>query len=160
MTDDTPQAAPHSHGDQPCDPSEAAAVAQWERDEGPDPRWTAMLPEAIAFRRDRDYLSGGDMAWRYMQAWRDVDFLLRAASLVPAPPDLAGLRVQLLAIPLGAGGITSAGWNRYDTDDEYVLHLWSGTWEPSGQSWDIRVPKVRAAASPATPPEHDVDAKP
>lgn len=29
------------------------------------------------------------------------------------------------------------GANRYDTDDEHVLHLWR-----DGQSWDIRLPKV------------------
>lgn len=30
-----PPEAEHSHGDQPCDPSEEAAIAQFERDEGP-----------------------------------------------------------------------------------------------------------------------------
>lgn len=28
------------------------------------------------------------------------------------------------------------GANRYDTDDEHVLHLWRG-----GRSWDLRVPR-------------------
>ncbi len=36
-----------------------------------------MTEEFIRFRRDRDYLGGGDLAWRYMQAWRDVDFMVR-----------------------------------------------------------------------------------
>ena len=75
--------AGHDHDGQPCDPSEEAALRQFERDEGPDPRWVAMAVEAIQFRRDHDYLSGGDLAWRYMQAWRDVDFLLSR----PAGPE-------------------------------------------------------------------------
>jgi len=42
------------------------------------------------------------------------------------------LRKQLLAIPQGNYG----GFNRYDTDDQLVLHVWS-----DGKSFDIRAPK-------------------
>jgi len=42
------------------------------------------------------------------------------------------LRKQLLAIPQG----NYNGFNRYDTDDQLVLHVWS-----DGQSFDIRAPK-------------------
>jgi hypothetical protein len=40
---------------------------------------------------------------------------------------------ELPRLPLGL----YEGANRYDTDNEHVLHLWRG-----GQSWDIRWPKV------------------
>lgn len=54
----------HKHGDQDCDPSEAAAIAQWERDEGPLPHYLVGLdcwchpyrdtaePEVIIHRED------------------------------------------------------------------------------------------------------------
>lgn len=50
------------------------------------------------------------------------------------------LREVLTAIPQGAHD----GWNRYDTDNEHVLHLWA-----DGESWDIRVPKQRPSVRPA-----------
>jgi len=40
------------------------------------------------------------------------------------------VREALLTVPLGAHN----GWNRYDTDNEHVLSLWT-----DGQTWDIRV---------------------
>jgi len=50
-------------------------------------------------------------------------------------------REQLLAIPHGVvvpdSQHLTMGWNRYDTDDEHVLHLWDG----HGVSYDIRSPK-------------------
>ena len=42
------------------------------------------------------------------------------------------VREVLLSVPLGAHD----GWNRYDTDDEHVLHLWADS-----ESFDIRVPR-------------------
>ena len=56
----------------------------------------------------------------------DVGRLLRDGSL---------LVEMLLGLPAGV----YEGANRYDTDDEHVLHLWRG-----GQSWDIRLPRVTA----------------
>lgn len=52
-----------------------------------DPRWREMTVQAVRFRAQRDYLSGGDLAWRYMQAWRDVDFLLALINAPVAEPD-------------------------------------------------------------------------
>ena len=64
------------------------------------------------------------------------------------------VRRQLLAMPLGPNGITSAGWNRYDTDNEHVLTMWLDTWEPQGRSWDIRIPKAATPPAP-TPASED-----
>lgn len=49
------------------------------------------------------------------------------------------LRDALLSLPLAV----FEGANRYDTDDEHVLHLWAG-----GQSWDIRLPRLAASEPP------------
>jgi hypothetical protein len=43
------------------------------------------------------------------------------------------LREALLLIPLGAHD----GWNRYDTDEKHVLHLWA-----DGASFDVRVARL------------------
>lgn len=48
----------------------------------------------------------------------------------------SGLREQLIAIPQMNANTSDSGWNRYDTDDSHVLHVWSG-----GKSWDVIVPK-------------------
>ena len=107
----------------------------------------AALQEALVAAFDRWMVSDNHPDFRGIIP--EIFDAYRAAS--PAPSASGDLRGQLLAIPLGAGGTTGAGWNRYDTDDELVLHLWSGTWEPGGQSWDIRVSKG-AALSASTPP--------
>jgi hypothetical protein len=49
------------------------------------------------------------------------------------------LRVALLAIPVGAHD----GWNRYDTDDTHVLHLWA-----DGESFDITVTRIAPEPQP------------
>lgn len=74
-----------------------------------------------------------------------------------APPDYPFqrrlLREALLAVPRQVG----IGWNRYDTDDEHVLHLWTD----QGESFDIRVPSepkaeiVRCDHHPEDPCEND-----
>ena len=63
----------------------------------------------------------------------------RAEALEPRRPSwalwLASELVKALEdLPSG----TYLGANRYDTDDEHVLHLWR-----DGQSWDLRVPRKR-----------------
>jgi hypothetical protein len=52
------------------------------------------------------------------------------------------LREAMESLPVGV----YEGANRYDTDDEHVLHLWK-----DGQSWDVRLPK---------PSLYDEEAKP
>ena len=79
------------------------------------------------------------------------------AALVP-PPAAPGLREALKGIPQGvrpSPGLSSvAGWNRYDTDDELVLHLWANDQHsPGGQSWDVRIPKAALAETPREPRE-------
>lgn len=54
------------------------------------------------------------------------------------------LREALLALPI----TVFEGANRYDTDDEHVLHLWGG-----GESWDIRLPKAAASELSESPSE-------
>ncbi len=82
----------------------------------------------------------------------------RAASLrfpadLPAHPrrrlqDRA-LRDALLGLPHGV----YEGANRYDTDNEHVLHLWR-----DGESFDIRLAALRAAANPEREGhEHEVE---
>lgn len=46
---------------------------------------------------------------------------------------MSSLKEQLAKIPQGAEYLA----NRYDTDDEHVLHLWDG----KGHSFDLRVKK-------------------
>ena len=57
-----------------------------------------------------------------------------------------GLRKALLDVPHGVQpkvGLSSvAGWNRYDTDDEHVLHLWAHPMDVPAESWDFRAPKA------------------
>jgi hypothetical protein len=56
------------------------------------------------------------------------------------------LRALLLDIPPGTSYTDlgdMGGWNRYDTDDTIVLHLWRG-----GRSWDITLPLAAAEAAP------------
>lgn len=48
------------------------------------------------------------------------------------------VRDQLLAIPQGAHASGDFGWNRYDTTDQHVLHLWA-----DGVSYDITTPRKR-----------------
>lgn len=52
------------------------------------------------------------------------------------------LREALDSIPPGV----YEGANRYDTDDEHVLHLWR-----DGQSWDVRLARIATAPSSENP---------
>jgi hypothetical protein len=47
------------------------------------------------------------------------------------------LRYQLRDLPTGV----FEGANRYDTDDEHVLHFWR-----DGKSWDVRWPRTARQA--------------
>jgi hypothetical protein len=46
-------------------------------------------------------------------------------------------RRTLLVVPVGVHTEATSGWNRYDTDDEHVLHLWA-----NDESWDFRMPRT------------------
>ena len=74
----------------------------------------------------------------------------RANAISPDTGELARLREALTAIPLGTmpkPGLSSvAGWNRYDTDDEHVLHLFESHETGRGMSWDIRAPRAALTA--------------
>jgi len=97
-------------------------------------RDTGMKPMPEGPHKDDPVQLGGGRSERsVIEVARLIGDLGQAA--VAALGDLSNAVIDL---PFGV----YEGANRYDTDDEHVLHLWRG-----GQSWDIRLPR----AKPETP---------
>ena len=78
------------------------------------------------------------IAWEAWQAASEITPPKESyAEYVNGQRDTFRLYGQLLReIPIQNARLVTSGWNRYDTDNEHVLHVWS-----EGESFDVRVPK-------------------